>query len=221
MAQINIDKKTGVLSVIILLLVATIAAMAIGSDRHNGLPGMHRDGMHQDDESSSSTLSGADVMFLQMMIPHHQQAIDISELAITTSKDAELVALATAIRDGQASEIVQMKNWLVQVGADIEMGHMGHDMGGMLSDTELSALKASKGSAFDRLWLEGMTNHHNGALHMTTMISDAQDPKIKEFGQRIIEAQSAQIAQMKTMLSRLGWGVKMETTVKISGCKVI
>jgi uncharacterized protein (DUF305 family) len=204
MAQINIDKKTGIFSVIILALVVTIAAMAFGSDRHDELPGMHRDGMHQDDESSSSTLSGADVMFLQMMIPHHQQAIDISELAIATSKDAELVALATVIRDGQAGEIVQMKDWLVQVGADIEMGHMGHDMGGMLSDTELSALKGSKGSAFDRLWLEGMTNHHDGALHMTTMISDAQDPKIKQFGQKIIEVQSAQIAQMKTMLSRLG-----------------
>jgi uncharacterized protein (DUF305 family) len=204
MGTINIDKKTGIFAIIILALVATIAAMAIGSDRQNGLPGMHTNGMHNDQDANSSKLNGADVMFLQMMIPHHQQAIDISELAITTSKDAELVALATAIRDGQASEIVQMKNWLVQVGADIEMGHMGHDMGGMLSDTELSALKASRGSAFDRLWLEGMTNHHNGALHMTTMISDAQDPAIQKFGQKIIEVQSAQNAQMKTMLSRLG-----------------
>lgn len=163
-----------------------------------------KSGMHQGDESSSSKLNGADVMFLQMMIPHHQQAIDISELAIATSKDAELVALATMIRDGQAGEIIQMKDWLVQVGADIEIGHMGHEMGGMLSDIELSALKASKGSAFDRLWLEGMINHHDGALHMTTMISDAQNPEIKLFGQKIIEVQSAQIAQMKTMLTRLG-----------------
>ena len=204
MAQINIDKKTGIFSVIILALVVTIAAMAFGSDRHDELPGMHRDGMHQDDESSSSTLNGADVMFLQMLIPHHQQAIDISELAIATSKDAELVALATVIRDGQAGEIVQMENWLAQAGAGTDMGHMGHDMGGMLTDAELSALKASQGSAFDRLWLEGMTNHHEGAIHMTTMISDAQNPAIKQFGQKIIEVQSAQNAQMKTMLSRLG-----------------
>jgi uncharacterized protein (DUF305 family) len=84
------------------------------------------------------------------------------------------------------------------------MGHMGHDMGAMLSDSELSALNASQGSAFDRLWLEGMTNHHNGALHMTTMISDAQNPTLKQFGQKIIEVQSAQNAQMKTILSRLG-----------------
>ena len=204
MAQINIDKKTGIFSVIILALVVTIAAMAFGSDRHDGLPGMHRDGMHQDDESSSSKLNGADVMFLQMMIPHHQQAIDISELAIATSKDAELVALATVIRDGQAGEIVQMKNWLAQAGAGTDMGHMGHDMGGMLTDAQLSTLKASQGSAFDRLWLEGMTNHHDGAIHMTTMISDAQNLAIKQFGQKIIEVQSAQNAQMKTMLSRLG-----------------
>jgi uncharacterized protein (DUF305 family) len=204
MVHINIDKKTGIFSIIILALVATIVVMAIGSDRHNGLPGMHKNGMHSNNESTSLKLSGADVMFLQMMIPHHQQAIDISELAITRSKDAELIALARVIRDGQAAEITQMNNWLEEAGADIEMGHMGHDMGGMLTDSELSALNASQGSAFDRLWLEGMTNHHNGALHMTTMISDAQNPTLKLFGQKIIEVQSAQNAQMKTILSRLG-----------------
>lgn len=210
MVQVNIDKKTGFLSIIILALVAIIILMTFGSDRHDGLPGMHKGGMHKggmhkSEGLSSSKLSGADVMFLQMMIVHHQQAVDISELAIVTSKDAELVALATIIRDGQTAEIIQMKNWLSQAGKDIEMGHeMDHDMGGMLTDTELSTLKASKGSTFDRLWLEGMTIHHNGALHMTTMISDAQNPEIKQFGQKIIEVQTAQNAQMKTMLSRLG-----------------
>ncbi len=203
-AQINIDKKTGIFSIIILALVVTIAVMAIGSDRHNGVPGIHKDGMHSGDKSTSSKLSGADVMFLQMMIPHHQQAVDISELAITKSKDAELIALATVIRDGQAGEIIQMKNWLEEAGSDMDMGHAGHDMGGMLTESELSALKASQGSAFDRLWLEGMTNHHNGALHMTTMISDAQNPELRKFAEEIIEVQSAQNAQMKTMLSRLG-----------------
>lgn len=59
----------------------------------------------------------------EMMIPHHQQAVEISNLAIATSKDAELISLATSIRDGQSAEIIQMKSWLTSGHADIDMGH--------------------------------------------------------------------------------------------------
>ena len=143
-------------------------------------------------------------MFLQMMIPHHQQAVDISNLALTKSKDSELLALATAIRDGQADEIVQMKQWLKGAGAGSEMGHtMDGQMGGMLDDAELAALKSATGSEFDRLWLLGMTGHHDGALHMTQMIEDASNPTIKKFGQDIVTLQTAQIEQMKVMLQRI------------------
>jgi uncharacterized protein (DUF305 family) len=84
------------------------------------------------------------------------------------------------------------------------MGHsMGDSMGGMLSDTELSDLKAAKGKGFDLLWLEGMTNHHDGALHMVTMINDAKNAEIKRFGEAIVTAQTAQIQQMKVMIARL------------------
>jgi uncharacterized protein (DUF305 family) len=76
-------------------------------------------------------------------------------------------------------------------------------MGGMLDDSELAALKSATGSAFDRLWLLGMTGHHDGGIHMTQMIEDASNPTIKKFGQDIVSAQTAQIEQMKLMLQRI------------------
>ena len=203
--QINIDKKTGILGTIILVLVGVIIAMSATSKDHNGFFGMGHSSMIDPHESSDNTnLTGADIMFLQMMIPHHQQAVDISNLALTKSKDAELLALATAIRDGQADEIVLMKKWLNEAGAGLEMGHsMDGQMGGMLDETELATLQNATGSAFDRLWLQGMTGHHDGALHMTQMIEDATNSTIKKFGQDILTLQTAQIEQMKVMLQRI------------------
>jgi uncharacterized protein (DUF305 family) len=161
---------------------------------------------HHNDSSygkASGNYTGADIMFLQMMIPHHQQAVDISDLAISKSKDAELLALAKKIRADQADEIVQMKAWLKDAGASEDMGHSMDGMGGMLNDAELSALKIESGSKFDILWLKGMTGHHDGAIHMTQMIEDAQNADIKAFGVKVIADQSAQIAQMKEMLNRI------------------
>jgi uncharacterized protein (DUF305 family) len=202
--QINIDKKTGVFAGVIVALVAVIIAMGF-SNNNDGHFGMsHSSMMDSDEVVGSGQLTGADIMFLQMMIPHHQQAVDISNLALSKSKDAELLALATSIRDSQADEIIQMKQWLKDAGADIEMGHsMGDSMGGMLDESELAALKSATGSAFDRLWLQGMTGHHDGAIHMTQMIEDAKNLTIKEFGQAVVTAQTAQIKQMELMLQRI------------------
>jgi uncharacterized protein (DUF305 family) len=202
--QINIDKKTGVFAGVIVALVAVIIAMGFSNNNDSHLGMSHSSMMDSDEVSATGQLTGADIMFLQMMIPHHQQAVDISNLALSKSKDAELIALATAIRDGQADEIIQMKQWLKDAGADIEMGHsMGDSMGGMLDESELAAMKSATGSAFDHLWLLGMTGHHDGAIHMTQMIEDASNPTIKKFGQDIVSAQTAQLEQMKLMLQRI------------------
>ena len=204
--QINIDKKSGVLSGVIVALVGVIIVMGVSSNNGDGFFGMgHSSMMNSDKGNGTSNLPGADIMFLRMMIPHHQQAVDISNLALTKSKDAELLALATAIRDGQADEIVQMRQWLKNAGAGVEIGHtMDGQMSGMLDDTELAALKSATGSEFDRLWLLGMTGHHDGALHMTQMVEDAKNSTIKKFGQDIVVVQTAQIEQMKVMRQRIG-----------------
>jgi uncharacterized protein (DUF305 family) len=203
--QINIDKKTGILSGIIFILLAIIVCMGISRNDGRGFFGMHDSGMMDSKRTQNSLdLSGGDIMFLQMMIPHHQQAIDISELALKVSKDSELRALATDIRDGQSAEIIKMKKWLSDAHADISMGHsMGDSMGGMLTDDELADLNAASGKNFDLLWLEGMTEHHEGAIHMSSMIKDARNSEIRIFGENIVRDQSAQIEQMKAMIARL------------------
>jgi uncharacterized protein (DUF305 family) len=206
--QINIDKKSGIFIGIIAALLIIIMALAMPGRLGEGMKGKERNGSAKMDHHSShgsADLTGADIMFLQMMIPHHQQAVDISDLALTKSLDAELLALAKNIRDEQAAEIITMKAWLKDADADLEMDHsMGHDMGGMLSDSDLAALKSATGKNFDVLWLKGMTGHHDGALHMTMMIEDATNPEIKSFGQAIVSSQSAQITQMAAMLKRMG-----------------
>lgn len=201
--QITIDKKSGIFLIIIVALLAVIIGIGMSRNADHGASGMH-EMMDSQEKEASLKLSGADIMFLQMMIPHHQQAVDISNLALTKSKDPELLALATSIRDGQSAEILQMKSWLNAANADIEMGHsMGDSMGGMLTDAELAQLKAATGNSFDLLWLKGMTNHHDGALHMTTMIEDASNADIKLFGENIVITQTAQNKQMISMIKRL------------------
>lgn len=203
--KINVDKKTGALVAIIVVLIATILGISLNRNSEGNFFGMHGNnsmGMHNN--SVDTTYTGADVMFLQMMIPHHQQAIDISNIALKTSKDSELLALADTIIKAQTVEILQMNTWLKEAEATTDMGHSMSGLGGMLDDAELSALSAATGKTFDTLWLEGIIGHHDGAIHMTTMIRDASNPDIKSFGANVVKDQSAQIVQMKAMLRRIG-----------------
>ena len=161
--------------------------------------------LHNHSSQAAGDLGSDDVMFLQMMIPHHQQAIDISDLALTKSADSELLALAKNIRDEQAAEIVTMKAWLDAAGADLEMDHSAsHSMSGMLSDAELAALDKASGKSFDVLWLKAMTGHHTGAIDMAAMIENAKSAEIKSFGQGIVASQSAQNKAMAAMIKRIG-----------------
>ena len=202
--QINIDRKTGVLVGVIVLLAAAVLSLSVNRSDTTNVMGSGSGHMgHGSSSSSNANYTGADIMFLQMMIPHHQQAIDISNLAMKSSQDPELIELAKIIARDQAAEIKQMKAWLTDAGASEDMGHSMDGMGGMLNDDELAALSAATGKEFDVLWLKGMTEHHDGAIHMTQMIEDAQNSDIKEFGTKVIKDQSEQIAQMKKMLVRL------------------
>ena len=210
--QINIDKKTGALTGVIAVLVGVIIFMMGSQNGSLNLFGMNHSAMNGENNSKNSSLLGSDVMFFEMMIPHHQQAVDISDLAIARSKDGELVSLAKKIRDGQAAEIIQMKNWLADAGDSSMMSHgmnhgmthsMGDGMGGMLTDSELNTLNTLSGSKFDTYWLRGMITHHEGALHMVTMIKDSSRSEIRNFGEGIVSVQTAEIEQMKKMLNRM------------------
>ena len=150
---------------------------------------------------SNSGYSSQDIMFAEMMIPHHEQAIEMSDLALKNSTNREVLALAQEIKDAQAPEIEQMKSW----GAS-SMAHMGHMMDGMLSDEEISELTAAKGSDFDRLFLEGMIKHHEGAIDMAEMVIDSKNAEVAALANAIIETQRAEITTMKELLSALGNG---------------
>ena len=146
---------------------------------------------------SNSGYSSQDIMFAEMMIPHHQQAIEMSDLALKNSTNPEVLALAQQIKDAQSPEIEQMKSW----GAS-SMAHMGHMMDGMLSDEEMSDLAAATGSRFDKLFLEGMIKHHEGAIEMAQMVTDSKNSEVAALAKVIIEAQQREILTMNELLKR-------------------
>jgi uncharacterized protein (DUF305 family) len=146
---------------------------------------------------SATDFSGNDLMFAAMMVPHHEQAIEMSNLALTRSKNSEILALANEIKNAQDPEIAEMKSW-----GDLDMGsHMGHTMGGMLTEDEMSELESANGEEFDRLFLEGMIKHHEGAIEMAEMVVDSANTRAATLGKAIIEAQTKEIALMKELLS--------------------
>jgi uncharacterized protein (DUF305 family) len=202
--QINIDKKTGILLSIIgalLISIVIVASAGMGNSSSEkdelGMMGGHG-------HNSNSQMVGSDAMFLQMMIPHHEQAVVMSDLALSISKDADVLKLAKQIKDAQAPEIIKMQGWLTDAGLSEDPGHsMGDGMGGMLSDSELSALKVSTGKAFDKLFLAGMIAHHEGAIQMVMMIENSPNSEIKNLGQAIIKSQSAEIDLMKELLNKI------------------
>ena len=191
---ITVDKKTGI-------LVGTIAVLALGIvfllAGNSGAPMDHSGHGSTSEEKSSSQYSADEIMFAQMMIPHHEQAVTMSELALSNTTTAEIVALATAIRDAQAPEIIQMQSW-IDGKSESHMRDM--EMGGMLSDAELAELAALKGAAFDQMFLTAMIAHHEGALDMVEMINDSSNSEVKTLAANIVTSQSAEIEAMKALL---------------------
>jgi len=148
-----------------------------------------------------------DVAFATNMIPHHQQAVDLAALVPRRTTNAELTALAQRISAAQGPEITTMKAFLVQWkenpgdGTD-HGGHGGHEaMTGMVDDVTMEKLKAGTGAEFDTLWLKSMIGHHQGAIEMAKAeLANGQNVDAKSLAQTIIDAQQAEIEQMKTML---------------------
>lgn len=177
-----------------LMLAALFLAGCASSTDHGA---MHD--MTEPTTTADGTFSSTDLMFAEMMIPHHQQAVEMSDLAMTRSTNPDVLALAKEIRDAQAPEIEQMRSW----GATGEE-HMGHQMMGMLSDDEMRQLEDAAGTEFDRLFLAGMIKHHEGAIDMAQMIVASKHPEVQALGDSIVTSQTAEIERMRTMLAALG-----------------
>jgi uncharacterized protein (DUF305 family) len=150
----------------------------------------------------SGTFSSNDIMFAQMMIPHHQQALDMSELALAIAQDPDVIELAAQISQEQGPEISQMRSWLSSAGASEDMGHGSHGMGGMLSEEQMSALLEASSPEFERLFLEGMIAHHEGAIDMAQMVLQSENAEVRALAEAIVSSQQIQIDYMKSLLAR-------------------
>ncbi|WP_220451189.1 DUF305 domain-containing protein [Nocardioides dongkuii] len=156
-----------------------------------------------------------DVSYLQMMIPHHGQALDLTELAETRAADPRVRSLAGRIEAAQGPEIWVMAGWLAERRIDVpspqedphdydhsEHGH--HPMVGLLSDEELAELAAASGTAFDRLFLEGMVRHHRGAVEMADdVLATGIDPRVAEIAADVRVGQGVEIDRMQRILASL------------------
>ncbi|HCB59632.1 MAG TPA: DUF305 domain-containing protein [Arthrobacter bacterium] len=154
---------------------------------------------------SASAANAADVTFAQMMIPHHEQAVEMSEdILAKDGVDQRVVDLATQIKAAQDPEIKQMKSWLTAWGADEGMSGMNHGTTGMMSDDDMMALQDASGAEADKLFLEQMTLHHEGAIAMAQTELDAgENADAKAMAQAIVTSQTAEIQVMKDLLAAL------------------
>ena len=185
-------------------LVVALALTACGSDGSTGMGGMDHG------SSSSSTTSGTtdagrsgDVMFAQMMVPHHEQAVEMADLALERPSSAEVTGLARKIKAAQGPEIASMQAWLRAWGAPAAAdgsGHTGHG-GGMMSDDDMGRLEAAQGVAFDRMWLTMMIEHHEGAVVMAKdVLGTTTNPDVKAMAQAIVDGQTEEIGTMRALL---------------------
>ena len=157
-------------------------------------------------EGSGVTHADAgDVAFAQQMIPHHEQAVQMADLALDTPSASSTVrALASQVKAAQDPEIRTMSSWLDAWGAPGagEVDHSGHDMAGMMSEADLDALARAQGAEFDRMWLTMMIAHHEGAVTMSrTVLDSTQRAEVRALAESIVSAQQREIETMKGLLS--------------------
>jgi uncharacterized protein (DUF305 family) len=153
------------------------------------------------DSSTSAQTNDADLAFVQMMSPHHEQAIEMSDsLLEKTGIRPEVTALATEITEAQVPEIEQLSAWAEQWSVE-EMSGMDHDMEGMMSDSDMQELDGAEGTEAEQLFLNQMIEHHTGAIEMArTEIDDGQNPDAIAMAEDIVRTQEDEISRMRTLL---------------------
>lgn len=167
---------------------------------------------HTSAAAAQTTLSSADVEFVRMMIPHHFQALVMSEMAPSRSQDQELLALANRIDVAQTIEIATMQGWQARNGLEVTDAEESYqdvllqpdllEQMGMATPAELDDMSAAEGTAFDIQFLELMIEHHEGAVRMTIdVIANGSDFVIQQMATDMLTTQTTQIIQMEAMLA--------------------
>ena len=182
-----------------------VAALLLGACGSHDMGSMDMGSSNTGDSiPESSDFNDADVMFSQMMIPHHEQAIEMSDIALdpNTGASAAVIALATQIKGAQDPEISQMKNLLTTWGMPMEMGLMDHSSGmdGMLSLEDMDSLGQLKGAEFDKAWAKGMIAHHEGAIAMANdVLANGKNSEILALANAVVSGQSTEIETLKPL----------------------
>jgi uncharacterized protein (DUF305 family) len=189
-------------------IALALAGCATAAGGGSGMPGMDHGGGSS--SSPATTVQGefnaADSMFAMMMIPHHEQAIEMSDVILAkTGVDQDVLDLAQQIKDAQAPEIELMQSWLDDWGMPSSGGMDGMDHGnGKMSDDDMAALEAAEGADAARLFLQQMIEHHEGAIDMAQdVLDDGANPEVLALAERIISAQTDEIATMEQLLADL------------------
>lgn len=164
-----------------------------------------------EDAGRPDDVNDADVEFVRAMIPHHEQAVEMSDMVIERGADPSVIALAEQIRDAQGPEIEQMSGWLEEWGvpADTqpEGGHGEHGGAkessagdGMMTTEEMDEMASVAGAELDRAFLEMMIRHHEGAIDMAQVeLDDGSNEAVLAVARNIVDTQQAEIDQMTSM----------------------
>jgi len=198
-----------------IVLSAVTAAAAAAPIIQPGAPGEPARELTAEEavEIADTSYSPADVRFMQDMIPHHHQALEMAALVAERTNNRELIDVAGRIEASQGDEIAFMQDWLRERGETVpdptahHAMHMHHEMAGMATPEQMAELAASEGVAFDRLFLTLMITHHEGAIVMVEELLEepgsAYDPVLFEFTADVTNDQAAEIQRMNALLTGL------------------
>jgi uncharacterized protein (DUF305 family) len=182
------------------LLALAGCASTTSSGGMDNMPGMGSSAS----ASPAADVNNADMQFTMMMIPHHEQAVEMADMILAKDGvDERVLTLAEQIKAAQGPEIELMESWLDEWGTP--MGDMdGMDHGGMMSDTDMQALEDATGAEASRLFLEQMIVHHEGAIEMAQdEVENGQNPDVITLAANIIASQTTEIATMEDILATL------------------
>ena len=194
---------------------ALLAGCSGSAQGHGDMPGMATGSSSVSVPVPQGDHTQADVTFAQQMVPHHRQAVEMAKLVPSHSTNQKVLELASQIQQAQDPEIQKMTGWLQTWGAPapttgmnmpgMNMPGMDHgSMPGMMTSDDMTKLGQVKGAAFNRLWLQMMIQHHQGAVEMAkTELQQGASNEAKQLAQQIIDTQQKEIATMSQLLSQV------------------
>lgn len=196
--------RTKLLFVSSTVLAATLvlAGCSTSSNSSSGMSGMDHS---SSSAAASDSFNDQDVTFAQMMLPHHKQAVEMSDMLLAKGSgvNADVVTLAKKIKAEQSPEITRLTSWLKDWNKSTSSSMSG-SMSGMMSDGDMSALDSASASDAGKLFLTQMMEHHTSAISMAkTEVSKGKDPDAVALAKSIVSSQSAEITEMKDMLASL------------------